>query len=588
MEAVFVIGLTLAVFASLMFTSHGPDRILMVALTLLAISGIVDTRALLSGFANPGLITVALLYVIAAGIRHTGGVGWLSDRVLGQPRSELSAHLRLMLPVTLMSGFMNNTPIVATLIPAVSSWSRRTGIAVSKLLIPLSFAAILGGTLTLIGTSTNLVTIGLYEELRGESGFNLFTITPVGLAVAGAGLIYMLLIGRHLLPAHQRVDEAFGDPREYSVEMSVTADGGLAGKTVEQAGLRNIRGMGLYLVEIVRDDGILTAVSSEERLQAADRLVFVGDTRGVLELQQMAGLVPHTAGQSTLAQDTPERKLVEVVLSPSSPIIGMTIGKADFRKRYGAVVIAVARDGKRISGHIGRIRLQAADTLLLEARPAFVTRQRYNRDFLLVTDTEANQLNRPKARLAGAIVLAVVLTAASGVVDILTAALVGAMGMVLTRCISFSQAKSSLDSQVLLTIACAMALGVAIQDSGAGALVASAVFAVAGSDPLSLLIASYLLTMLMSELITNNAAAALSLPIVLGAADAAGLPATPFLLAVMIAASAAFATPLGYQTNLMVYGPGGYSVRDFVKVGLPLNLVCATAGITTIYLLWMV
>lgn len=587
MEAAFVIGLTLAVFAGLVFTRQSPDRILMVALTLLALSGVIDNRALLSGFANPGLFTVALLYVIAAGVRHTGGVGWLSSRVLGQPRSELGAHLRLMLPVTLMSGFMNNTPIVATLIPAVGSWSRQTGIAVSKLLIPLSYAAILGGTLTLIGTSTNLVTIGLYEELNGESGFNLFTITPIGLVVASAGLIYMVLIGRHLLPDHQRVDEAFGDPREYSVEMLVTADGGLAGKTVEQAGLRNIRGMGLYLVEIVRDDGILTAVSSEEKLQAEDRLVFVGDTRGVLELQQIPGLTPHVVGQSALAQASPERKLVEVVLSPSSPIIGLSIGDADFRKRYGAVVIAVARDGKRIQGHLGRIRLQPADTLLLEARPAFVTRQRYNRDFLLVTDTDANQLNRPKARIAGAIVVAVVAVAATGAMDIMTAALSGAMAMVLTRCISFSQAKSSLDFQVLLTIACAMALGVAIRDSGAADLIAGAVFSIAGQEPLSLLIAAYLLTMVMSELITNNAAAALALPIVLGAAEAAGLPAAPFLLVVMIAASAAFATPLGYQTNLMVYGPGGYSVRDFLKVGLPLNLVCAVAGISAIYVLWL-
>jgi di/tricarboxylate transporter len=587
MEALFVLSLTLGVFVALITTRHGPDKILMLVLMILALSGVVDQASLLSGFANPGLATVAFLYIMAAGVRHTGGVGWLSAKVLGQPSGELSAQLRVMLPVTLLSGVMNNTPIVATLIPAIVNWSRRTGIAVSKLLIPLSYAAILGGTLTMIGTSTNLVTLGLYEGMTGDHSLGMFSITPIGLAVASTGIIYMLLLGRHLLPSHQKVEDSFGDPREYSTEMNVVADGPLVGKTIAKAGLRDIRGMGLYLVEIMRGEAVVSAVSNEEVLQANDRLVFVGDTRGVLQLQEVPGLTAHTSEELALSQNSPDRRLVEVVLSPSSPIIGMSIGDADFRKRYGAVVIGVARAGRRISGHIGRIRLQSADTLLLETRPAFLSRQQYNRDFLLITDTQTHPINRAKARIAGLIVVAVIGSAASGLIDILTAALTGAMAMVMTRCLSFSQAKAALDSQVLLTIACAMALGVALRDSGAAGLIANGVFSLAGNSPLALLIASYLMTMCMSELITNNAAAALALPIVLGAAESAGLPAPPFVLAVMVAASAAFATPLGYQTNLMIYGPGGYSVSDFIKVGLPLNLVCAVTAISTIYLLWL-
>ncbi len=587
MEALFVLTLTLAVFTGMIFTRYASDRILMLALAVLAASGVIDQASLLSGFANPGLATVAFLYVIAAGVRNTGGVGWLSSRVLGQPSSELSAQLRVMLPVTLLSGIMNNTPIVATLIPAISNWSRRTGIAVSKLLIPLSYAAILGGTLTMIGTSTNLITLGLYEGMTGDQSLGMFSITPIGLAVASCGIVYMLLIGRHLLPTHQNVEDSFGDPREYSTEMVVMPDGVLVGKTIADTGLRDLGGMGLYLVEIIRGPAVISAVSREERLQASDRLIFVGDTRGVLQLQEMPGLAPFTADELALTQDSPERKLVEVVLSPSSPIIGQTIGDADFRKRYGAVVIGVARGGKRISGHIGRIRLKPADTLLLETRPAFLSRQQYNRDFLLVTDTQSHQVNRAKARLAGVIVITVIALAASGLANILTASLCGAMAMVVTRCLSFTQAKAALDSQVLLTIACAMALGLAVRDSGAAALIASAIFRLAGDTPLALLIASYLMTMVMTELITNNAAAALALPIVLGAAESAGLPAQPFVLAVMVSASAAFATPLGYQTNLMVYGPGGYRFVDFVKVGLPLNLLCAVTAITTIYTFWL-
>lgn len=586
MEALFVLALTLAVFAALIASRYGPDRILMLALAALALSGVVEERSLLAGFSNPGLATIAFLYVIAAGIRHTGGVGWLSQKVLGQPRSEVTAQLRVMLPVTLLSGVTNNTPIVATLIPAIVNWSRRTGIAVSKLLIPLSYAAILGGTLTMIGTSTNLVTLGLYEEMSGGSSLGMFSITPIGFCVAVVGLIYMLLIGRHLLPAHQDVEDSFGDPREYSTEMLVVPDGPLQGRTIAEAGLRDISNMGLYLVEIVRQDKVLSAVSREERLQGNDRLIFVGDTRGVLQLQEISGLTPYSEDRAALAQASPERKLVEVVLSPSSPIIGQTIGDADFRKRYGAVVIAVARGGQRIKGHLGRIRLAPADTLLLETRPAFISRQKYNRDFLLITDTESQPINRPKARIAGAIVIAVIASAALGLCSILTAALVGAMGMVVTRCISFNQARLALDSQVLLTIACAMALGAAIRESGAAAMLANGIFSIAGTSALPLLIAGYLMTLAMSELITNNAAAALALPIVLDAAETAGLAPEPFVLTVMVAASAAFATPLGYQTNLMVYGPGGYSFGDFVRVGLPLNLICAATAITAIYALW--
>ena len=586
MQALFVLALTLAVFAALILTRHSPDRILLLALAALAASGIISHADLLSGFANPGLATVAFLYVVAAGIRNTGGVSWVSSRVLGRPTNELGAQLRMMIPVTLLSGIMNNTPIVATLIPAISTWSRQTGIAVSKLLIPLSYAAILGGTLTLIGTSTNLVTAGLYTSMTGDDSLGLFSITPIGLVVAACGLTYMWLVGRHLLPTHQSVEDSFGDPREYSTEMSVIPDGGLVGKTIAQAGLRDIRGLGLYLVEIVRGDKVISAVSREERLQADDRLIFVGDTRGVLQLQEMLGLRAYSPDKVALSESSPERKLVEVVLSPSSPIIGQTIGDADFRKRYGAVVIGVAREGRRIKGHIGGIRLQPADTLLLETRPAFLSRQKYNRDFLLVTDTESHQINREGARRAGAIILAVILSAATGLTDIFTASLVGAMAMVVTRCLSFNQAKSALDAQVLLTIACAMALGVALRESGAASLIANAIFSVAGTHPLSLLIASYLMTLAVSELITNNAAAALALPIVLGAAEAAGLAPQPFVLTVMVAASAAFATPLGYQTNLMVYGPGGYRFADFLKVGLPLNLICSVAGVSTIYALW--
>ncbi|MEX2321194.1 MAG: SLC13 family permease, partial [Saccharospirillum sp.] len=333
---------------------YAPHWVMLAVMIVLSASGILSPEQALAGFSNTGLMTVAALFVVAAGIHNSGGVDALVHRFLGRPSSTRSAQARIIFPVALLSGFLNNTPVVATLIPAIHAWCRRIGIAPSKLMIPLSYAAILGGTLTLMGTSTNLVVNGLYRDLTGDTSLSLFSITAIGLPVALIGLVAIVWLFPRILPERQDAQK-FGSLREFTLEVRVNPTGPLVGKTVDSAGLRNLDR--LYLVEIERQGSVVTAVPSEERLMAGDRLVFAGETQAISDLLRIQGIVPSTHDdEPSLDQHRAERRLVEAALSPRSDVIGQTIRDARFRDRFGAVVLAVARHGKRVQGNLGNIR----------------------------------------------------------------------------------------------------------------------------------------------------------------------------------------------------------------------------------------
>ncbi|MDX1588123.1 MAG: SLC13 family permease [Oleiphilaceae bacterium] len=576
---------TAGVLVTLITTRLATDLVMLAALVFLSVSGILTAEQALSGFSNSGLITVAFMYVIAAGINNTGGLDWVIKHLLGRPTRARAAQSRIVGPVALLSGFLNNTPVVATFIPAIARWAKQMELPLPVLLMTLSYAAILGGTLTLIGTSTNLIANGLYVEMTGNPGFGLFDITWISLPVAIVGLLFMIFWLPIALRRHKGDGKkVFGDFREYTVEMAVANDGPLVGKSVQEAGLRHLRG--LYLVEIERDSGLVTAVPSEERLRSGDRLVFAGDVEAVIELRQIHGLVPSTDEQPLLAKAAPERRIVEAVVSPECLSVGSTIRESRFREKYGAVVLAIARNGRRIQGNLGNIRLEPADTLLLEARPAFVTRQKYSRDFLLINDTEEERPDHSKSWRAWAILLGVIALAATETTSMLNAAMLGAIMMLASGCLTLNLARRSLDGHVLLTIACSFALGNALGTTGAAAWLANGILSLTQGNYLLMLIGTYLLVSLMTEMLTNNAAALLTLPVVLAITQAAGLPPEPFVLTLMMAASASFSTPLGYQTNLMIYGPGGFQFMDFVKAGVPLNIICGLTTVTMAMLLY--
>jgi di/tricarboxylate transporter len=582
-EGWFTIFVTLGCLGMLSISRLPSDAVMLGAMVLLLAAGILDAREALAGFSNAGLITVAALFIVAAGIRTSGGIDRLVT-ALGTPKGVPGAISRLTLPVAAASAFLNNTPIVAALIPVVERWCRLSRLPPGKLYIPLSYATILGGTVTMIGTSTNLVVNGEYQRLTGQPSFGIFDITPVGLVLAAVGLLYVIVVLPRILPDRRETETAFANPKQYTVEVAVAHDGPLVGRTVAEAGLR---GLGrIFLAEIERKGSIVTAVSTEERLQGGDRLVFVGETGAIVDLLRIQGLVASDAGEPVLTRQFPERRIVEAVVSPECEGVGQTIREGRFRDRYGAVVLAVARNGQPIPGNLGSIELRAGDLLLLEARPVFVTRQQGRSDFLLLSDLDADTPKHGRATWSWGILIAVIGLAALEIVDVLPAALMGAAAMIATRCLSFADARRALDIPVLLTIAGSFALGEGLRASGAAGYLATALLDLADGNAVWLLVMTYVVVSLLTEVITNNAAALLVLPIAIAIAGSLALPPEPFVIAVMFAASASFATPIGYQTNLMVYGPGGYRFLDFVRVGLPLNVLAGCATIPAILWLW--
>jgi di/tricarboxylate transporter len=584
-EAWLSVGVVGLVIGLLALTRFAADVVLVGGVTILLLSGVLTPSQALSGLSNEGMVTVAVLYVVAAGLRETGAIAWLVQGVLGRPRNISHAQLRLMAPVVAASSFLNNTPVVAMFLPAVIDWARQNRLPVSKLLIPLSYAAILGGTCTLIGTSTNLVVNGLMTSHAGMPGLAMFDITWVGLPAALIGMAYLIFLGRWLLPDRRPVMSDLDDPRQYTVEMLVETGSPLVGKTIEEAGLRHLPGM--FLVSLESDGEVLPAIGPHQRLRASDQLVFAGVVESVVDLQHIRGLVPASDQVFKLAVPRPERCLTEAVVSDSGPLVGKSIREGRFRNVYNAAVIAVARNGERVGGKIGDIVLRPGDTLLLEADPGFADRQRNSRDFFLVSRLpNSRPLREDRALVAIAILFGMVVAATLEWLPMLQAALLAAGLMLVTRCIKGAAARAAVDWQVLITIAASFGLGHALETTGAARHIAESLIQLAQGDPWVTLAVVYLVTMFFTELITNNAAAVLVFPIALSTSQTLGVSFMPFAIAIMMAASAAFSTPIGYQTNLMVYGPGGYRFTDYFKVGIPLNLLLAAVTIGLVPLIW--
>ncbi|MEA3277865.1 MAG: SLC13 family permease [Pseudomonadota bacterium] len=580
-------SLAVVLFCFAMFASGrvAPDIVTSAGLTLLLVAGVVSPADALSGFSNEGMLTVAVLYVVVTGLTETGAIGWIVHSLLGRPGSPLRAQLRLMAPVAALSAFLNNTPVVAIFIPAVQDWAKRHRLELSRLMIPLSYASIAGGTCTLIGTSTNLVVNGLYRTSTDGPGFGMFDLAWVGLPVVGAVLLYMFTAGHWLLPRRASAAESYEDVRQYTAEMLVQPDSPLVGKSVEDAGLRQLPG--LFLVEIDRRGQVIPAVSSYQVLEAGDRLVFAGILDSVVDLQCIRGLVPATNQVFKLGGRRQGRCFVEAVLSDSCPLVGKTVREGRFRTRYNAVIIAIARNGERIKRKIGDIELKTGDTLLLECRPSFVEQQRNSRNFLLVSQIgNSHPLNHDNALTAGAIVAAMVLTVSAGWLSMLEAALLAAGLLILTRCTDACTARRSPDWQVLIVIATSFGIGAALEETGAAALLASGLIGLAGGDPWLTLALVFLAAALLTSLATNNVAAVLVFPIALQAAHAMQVSSAPFVVTLMVAASASFATPIGYQTNLMVFNAGGYRFSDFLRVGLPLTVVVGLVTVLIVPVVW--
>jgi di/tricarboxylate transporter len=589
-DIIFTLSVLAAVIAALAWLRAAPDLILLGGLTALLVGGVIGPQDAFVGFTNEGLLAVAVLYVVAEGLRQTGGANFIGQRLLGQPTGLRSAQARIMLPTAVLSSFMNNTPVVAMMMPVISDWAKKLRLSVSHLLMPLSYAAILGGLCTLIGTSTTLVVNGLLiaEQAKTDenaTGLGMFEIAWVGVPAAVVGIGYLLICAKWLLPDRIPAMRQLDDPREYSVEMIVTEASPLVGKSIEEAGLRHLPGM--YLMEIDRDGHVIAAVASTERIKAKDRLVFVGVVESVIDLRKIPGLEPATDQVFKLEGPRSDRSLIEAVVSSSCPFVRMTIRDAKFRTHYDAAVIAVARDGRRIRRKIGDIELLPGDTLLLEANPDFLERQRNSRDFYLVSQVaDSTPPRHERAWIARAILAAMVAAVVLTPLSMLEAALIAAGLMIVTRCCRGSEAKNSIDLGVMLTMAAGLGIGQALQKSHAAAYLAEGLIAAMGQRPLLVAAVIYVLTMILTNVVTAKAAAVLIFPIAMAAAHDLRADIMPFAIVVMVASAASFATPIGYQTNLMIYGPGGYRFGDFLRVGGPLSILVGIVTLALLPLIW--
>lgn len=579
-------GVIVAMLTVLASGVAAADLVFLFGVLALMVAGIISPAEGFSGFSSSGLWTVAFLYVVATGLRETGAISILASRVLGRPKSTLEAQARLVLPVTTMSAFINNTPIVAMFLPVLSGLARRTGIPVSRLFMPLSVAAILGGVCTLIGTSTNVVVAGLIRQHNAKLGegetalpeFGMFTISAVGIPIAVCGVGYILLFGRRLLKDRTGEEAAAEVERHYSTAMRVAPDSPVVGKTVESAGLRHLPG--LFLARLEREHETIVAVGPEERLYAGDTLVFVGVLESVVDLQKIRGLVP-VADPDGPGENRPEMKHVEAVISPGSPLVGQTIRDCGFRTRYNAVIIGVHRHGHRLRGKLGDIDLRGGDTLLLEAMPDFARRFKDSADFYLVSELDGSAAPRhERAWAAIAILAGVIVTLSLGIVDEVVVAMIGAAMMVVLRCCTAAHARSSIDLSVLLVIGAAVGLGKAMDKTGLAAYVAdNFVNWSAEYGRWAVLATVYALSVGFTALLNNNAAAVLMFPVTLRVAEQLNMDPVPLLVCMTVAASCEFSTPIGYQTSLMVMGPGGYKWSDYLRFGGPLTVLCGVIGV---------
>lgn len=585
LAAWFALAVILFCITILARNRHSADVVLLGGLTLLLVTGVITPRQALAGLANEGMVTVGVLYVVVAGLQETGAVGWMADTVLGRPRSLRHALIRLALPIMALSPFLNNTPVVAMFIPAVGAWAQRHRLPLSRLMMPLTFLTTAAGLCTLVGSSTNLVLNGLIRSEAKLPGFSLWELAWIGVPVTLAVLLYILLAAPRLLPDRTAASTAFENVREYTVEMMVEAGGRLEGKSIQEAELRHLPG--LYLAAIQRGGEVLPAVAPEQRLRGHDRLLFTGMVASVADLRNLRGLLPATNQIFKLDAPAPERVLVEAVVSDACPLVGMTVRDGRFRTRYNAAILAVARNGEKIAGKVGDIALRPGDNLLLEAPPAFLEQQRHAPDFYLLRSVDNYRpLRHQKAPWALAILLGFVVTAATGWFSTLEAALLAAGLMVLTGCVGSGTARNTVEWPVLLVIAASFGLGSALESTGAARVLAEGLVGLAQGHVWGSLIAVHAMTALLTLMVTNNATAVLMFPIALATARDLDVSFMPFAVVVLVAASACFATPIGYQTNLMVQGPGSYRFGDYLRFGLPLTLLVAGVTVAITPLIW--
>ena len=579
-DIIIVYVVIIFIIVSLYFDILGAGFTFLIGVTILGVIGILTPKEMLVGASNEQIGVIILLLLVGNIYRKTSVLNSWFDKIFSNVKSHRAFAGRVMWIIAPLSAFLNNTPLVALMMPYAYDWSKRNNQPISKILLPLSYAAILGGCATLIGTSTNLIVNGMVEE-QGMKSLNIFDYTAVGLPMIFIGFLYMRFIGYRLLPSNQITSEKItANTREYLVEAQVTQNSPLSGKTIEEAKLRNLNG--LFLSSIIRDGHELLAVPNDTILLPNDILMFAGQTNSIAELLGLhKSLRLPSVGMFARKKNL---NIVEIVIPINSPLSSKTLKTQNFRSKYDATAIAIHRNGEKISGKLGSVKLKPGDTLLLLTGDKFTKLTENVRDFYLISKVKKiRKLSRIQSYTLVLGTIAAIVLSSIGIIKLFFALIVLISVLLIINVTNPNELAKSVDFDLAFIIAMALALGIAMEKTGVAEILGNIMIDVFKPwGDIGILAGLYIITAIMAAFITNKAAVALIFPIVLNIAADLGNNPLPYILTVSFAAAANFMTPIGYQTNTMIYGPGGYKFRDFLKVGTPLTVIY---GIVTIIIL---
>ena len=572
----------IAAFLLMIFTKLPADMVFLGSVVLLYVTGVLDTKEALSGFSSSSVVTVAVLFVVVCGLVRTGVMQWISKHLLGTPKKYSSAIVRLMLPVAALSSFLSNSAVVAMFIQVVKGWSKKLNIAPSRLLIPLSYASGMGGVCTLIGTPPNLIVSGLYQQHTGIA-MGVFTTLPIGLICLAVGILSVLAMSK-FIPTRKSPDDALENTENFTVEFLVPTDNPSVGKTFAEAKLFDVDGG--RIVELIRfDKEIISPLTKDEFIFGGDRLVYSGDIEKLLKLGRERGFTSSTKHVFSLDK-TQKRTLKTGCIAFGSTLINKKISDTTFEDDNDVVVVAIARNGSHICESPREIMLHGGDSLLLSCSQSFLKNTEAVQKDLEISNPDITVASSKKTAISTFILIAMLCLSAFKIMSLLQACFLAAAAMLIFKCCTPSQARKSIDWEILMVFAGSVCLGTAIEKSGLALFVANGILSAFGSSPYLALIALCFVTTFLTEFISNTATAAIFFPIAYNTAITMGVDPMPFMIALMVSASSGYACPIGSPTHMLVYGPGGYKFTDFMKIGIPMNFIMLAITVIVVPLIW--